>query len=154
LWDIFKPVRNRYDEAAYEELLQDEALRHRFYEKLSIYSRLLHLALASYDFMSSTPDKQVDKYREDAKFFLALRVSVKRRYFDDLAFKEYEPQVQKLIDKHITTQGEVLKITELVDIFNKEQREEEVLKIKGKAARADHITSRTIRGLNIKMDED
>lgn len=57
-----------------------------------------------------------------------MRISVKRRYFDDLEYKEYEPQVQKLIDKHITTEGEILRITELVNIFDKEQREQEVEK--------------------------
>ncbi len=125
LWDIFKPVKNKYDEPAYEELLNDEELRYRFYEKLSVYARLLKLALASLDFINKTPEKQADKYKKDAHFFLALRVSVKRRYFDDPDFREYEPQVQKLIDKHITTHGEVLKITGLVNIFDKQQREAE-----------------------------
>lgn len=154
LWDIFKTVKNKYDEPAYEELLQDEALRHQFYERTSVFARLLKLALSSIDFMNSTPEKQIGKYKDDAKFFLALRVSVKRRYFDDLEFKEYEPQVQKLIDKHITTEGEMLKITELVNIFNKEQREQEVEKLTGKAAKADHITSRTVKAISVKMDED
>ena len=69
-------------------------------------------------------------------------------------FKEYEAQVQKLIDKHITTDGQVLKITELVNIFDKEEREAEIEKITGKAAKADHIASRTIRAISIKMNED
>lgn len=154
LWDIFKTIKNKYDEPAYEELLQDESLRHQFYEKTSVFARLLKLALSSIEFLNSTPEKQINKYKEDAKFFLALRVSVKRRYFDDLEFKEYEPQVQKLIDKHITTEGEMLRVTELVNIFDKEQREQEVEKLTSKAAKADHITSRTIKAINVKMDED
>lgn len=112
------------------------------------------VAERTYEFVAHTSEVQVTKYKEDAKFFLALRVSVKRRYFDDLEYKEYEPQVQKLIDKHITTEGEVLRITELVDIFNKEQREQEVEKLTSKAARADHIASRTARAIDVKMDED
>lgn len=154
LWDIFKSIKNKYDEPSYEELLLDEAIRHTFYEKVSAFARLLKLALSSFDFMQHTPENIIDKYKRDAKFFLALRISVKRRYFDDLEYKEYEPQVQKLIDKHITTEGEVMRITELVNIFDKDQREQEVEKITSKAAKADHITSRTIRAINIKMDED
>jgi len=154
LWDIFKTIKNKYDEPAYEELLQDESLRHTFYEKTSVFARLLKLALSSIEFLNSTPEKQINKYKDDAKFFLSLRVSVKRRYFDDLEFKEYEPQVQKLIDKHITTEGEMLKVTELVNIFNKEQREQEVEKLSSKSAKADHIASRTIKAINVKMDED
>ncbi|WKN29763.1 type I restriction endonuclease subunit R [Porifericola rhodea] len=154
VWDIFKEIKNKYDEEAYEELLRDEAIRHTFYEKVSAFARLLKLALSSFEFISKIPEKQINKYRQDAKFFLGLRISVKRRYFDDVEYREYEPQVQKLIDKHITTEGEVLRITELVNIFDKEQREQEVEKISSKAAKADHIASRTIKAINVKMDED
>ncbi|MCB0497227.1 MAG: type I restriction endonuclease subunit R [Cyclobacteriaceae bacterium] len=154
VWDIFKSLTNKYDEPSYEELLEDEALRHQFYQKVSQFARILKLALSSIDFVSYAPEEQINKYKSDAKFFLGLRVSVKRRYFDDLEYKEYEPQVQKLIDKHITTEGEVLKITDLVNIFNKEEREKEVEKLTSKAAKADHIASRTIKAINIKMDED
>lgn len=154
VWDIFKEVKNKYDEPAYEELLQDEAIRHIFYEKVSAFSRLLKLALSSFEFISKTPEQQINKYKQDAKFFLGLRISVKRRYFDDLEYKEYEPQVQKLIDKHITTEGEILRITEMVNIFDKEERDREVEKITSKAAKADHIASRTIKAINVKMNED
>jgi type I restriction enzyme R subunit len=154
VWDIFKTIKNKFDEPAYEELLSDEAIRYTFYEKVSAFARILKVALSSYEFSTKTDEKQIDKYKKDLKFFLALRVSVKRRYSDEIDYKEYELQVQKLIDKHITTEGEVLKITELVNIFDKEQREAEVEKLIGKAAKADHIASRTIRAINVKMNED
>jgi type I restriction enzyme R subunit len=154
LWDIFKEVKNRYDEPAYEELLSDEAKRHSFYDKLSVYLRILKLALASFEFTSNTAEKQVEKYKKDAEFFLALRVSVKRRYSDELDYREYEAQVQKLIDKHIISDGDVLKITDLVNIFDKEERQAELERITGKAAKADHIASRTIKAINIRMNED
>lgn len=154
VWNVFKEVKNKYDEPAYEELLQDEAIRHSFYQKVSAYARLLKLALSSYEFTRITPEQQINKYRHDAKFFLGLRVSVKRRYFDDLEYKEFEPQVQKLIDKHITTEGDILRLTDMVNIFNKEERDREVEKIISKAAKADHIASRTIKAINIKIDED
>jgi type I restriction enzyme R subunit len=154
LWDVFKVVKNKYDEPAYEELLADEAKRHSFYDKLSLYVRILKLALSSLDFNNNTHEKQIEKYKKDAEFFLALRVSVKRRYSDDLDNREYEAQVQKLIDKHITTDGEVLRITDLVNIFNKEERQAELEKLTGKAAKADHIASRTIKAINIRMNED
>jgi type I restriction enzyme R subunit len=154
LWDIFKNIKNKYDESAYEEWLSDESIRHQFYEKVSVFVRLLKMALSSFEFTTYTAEKQIVKYKTDAKFFLSLRISVKRRFSDDIDYKEYEPQVQKLIDKHITTEGEVLKITDLVNIFDREQREAEVEKLTGKAAKADHIASRTIRAINVKMNED
>ena len=155
LWDIFKTLKGRNLEAtAYEEHLSPEDVRNKFYNKVSQFSRLLKLALSSVDFVTNTDDKKIDTYKRDAKFFLKLRVDVTRRYNDDIAYKEFEPQIQKLINKHITTDGEVIQITELVDIFNKEERDSQVEKIIGKAAQADHIASRTVKAINIKMQED
>ena len=154
LWDIFKTIKNKYDAEAYSELLSDESIRHPFYEKLSAFIRLFKLAMASIEFNDSKNEKTIDKYKKDSKFFLQLRVDVKRRYYDDIDITAFEPQIQKLIDKHITTHGEVLKITELVNIFDKEKREEEVEKVIGKAAKADHIATRTVKAINIKMNED
>ena len=128
--------KNKYDEPAYEELLQDEAIRTLFTKKylvLPVYSSLPSLV---FEFISITPEQQINKYKQDAKFFLGLRISVKRRYFDDLEYKEYEPQVQKLIDKHITTEGEILRITDMVNIFDKEQRDREVEKITSKSCKS------------------
>lgn len=154
LWDIFKTIKNKYDAEAYSELLSDDSIRHPFYEKLSSFIRLFKLAMSSITFNDVINEKAIDKYKKDSKFFLQLRVDVKRRYFDDLDYAAYEPQVQKLIDKHITTHGDILKITELVNIFDKEKREAEVEKVVGQAAKADHIATRTVKAINIKMNED
>lgn len=155
LWDIFKSVKDRNVEiTAYEEVLAPEDIRNRFYEKVSHFSRLLKMALSSVKFVTETDQSKVDSYKKDAKFFLKLRADVTRRYNDDLAYKEFEPQIQKLINKHISTEGEIMKITELVNIFDKDEREAEVEKITGKAAKADHIASRTVKAINVKMEED
>ncbi|TKG95187.1 type I restriction endonuclease subunit R [Puteibacter caeruleilacunae] len=155
LWDMFRSFKGKpVEAAAYEELLSPEDVRFKFYERLSVFARLLKIALSSVDFINNTSEDEVKEYKHDAKFFLKLRIDVKRRYNDDIDYKEYEPQIQKLIDQHISTNGEILQITDLVDIFNKEQRDAEVEKIKGKAAQADHISSRTIRAINVKMDDD
>ena len=155
VWDIFKTLRDKnLEPTAYEELLKPEDIRHKFYEKLSKFARLLKMALSSLEFVKNTPPNKIDTYKKDAKFFLKLRVDVKRRYNDELSYKEFEPQIQKLINQHISTEGEIMKVTELVNIFDKEEREAEVEKITGKAAQADHIASRTIKAINLKMRED
>jgi len=155
LWDIFKDLKGKnFEPTAYEELLSAEDLRNKFYEKLSNFSRLLKMALSSVNFVNDTEEQKIKAYKKDALFFLKLRVDVKRRFNDDLSYKEFEAQIQKLINKHISTEGEILKITELVNIFDKEKRDAEVEKITGKAAQADHIASRTIKACNIKMQED
>ncbi len=155
LWDIFKTLKGRNVEATmYEEILADEKIRDDFYDKVSKYSRLLKMALSSVYFVSNTDVRIIHGYKEDARFFLKLRINVKRRYNDEISFKEFEPQIQKLIDKHISTEGEIEKITDMIDIFNKEERESEVEKLTGSAAKADHIASRTLKHINLKMEED
>lgn len=154
VWDIFSSVKNKYDAEAYAVCLGDEEQRHLFYEKLSKFLRLFKLAMSTVEFNDVKNDPVIEKYKKDIKFFIQLRIDVKRRYYDDIDYKEYEPQVQKLIDKHIITDGEVLRITEPIDIFNKEQRDEEVEKLVGKAAKADHIAARTSKGISIRMEED
>ena len=153
LWDIFKTVANKYDEPAYEEVLRDEAKRASFYDKLSNFARFLKLALSSMDWNTQTPQKEIDRYKYDLGFFSKLRLSVRQRFADVVDFKSYEMQIQKLIDKHVTSH-EVKPITELVNIFDKEKFEEEVEKVVGTAARADTIAHRTAKHIHEKMEED
>jgi type I restriction enzyme R subunit len=48
--------------------------------------------------------------------FLKLRLAVVERYSDEIDYKQYEGQIQKLIDTHITTE-KIETITELVNIL-------------------------------------
>ncbi len=85
--------------------------------------------------------------------FLKLRLAVVERYSDVIDYKQYEGQIQKLIDTHITTE-KIETITELVNIFDKEKFQQEVENTTGKAAKADKIASRTAKHISEKMDED
>jgi len=155
VWEIFKDLKDRTVEVtSYQEHLAQKDVRDKFYEKLRIFTRYLKVALTSINFANTTSEEKIKTYKNDAKFFLKLRVDVKRRFNDELSYKEFEPQIQKLINKHISTEGEILTVTELVHVFDKEEREAEVEKIIGSAAQADHIASRTIKAINVKMQED
>ena len=153
LWDIFKSIANKQDAEAYQQLLRDEAMRAQFYDKLSAFAGNLKIALSSIQFHKDTPEKRIDKYKEDLAMFLKLRNAVQTRYSDTVNYKQYESQVQKLIDKHIQT-DEVKPITALVNIFDKDKFRLEVEKTIGEAAKADKIASRTAKHISDKMDED
>ena len=153
LWDIFKSVPNKRDLEAYGELLRADDIRAEFYEKLTAFARALKIALSSIDFQKNTPEKDIDTYKNDLAMFLKLRNAVQERYSDTVDYKQFEGQIQKLIDTHIES-GEVKIITELVNIFDKERFAEEVEKITGKAAKADTIASRTARHITENMDTD
>ena len=153
LWDLFKNIRNRQDEEEYELLLADEGLRDRFYERLSAFSRTLAVALSSARFLDETPDKRIAEYKADLRFFMRLRTSVRRRFAEVVDFKEYEPRIQKLVDRHVGT-GEVEQVTDLVDIFNTDAFAREVGKLAGTASRADTIAFRTKRTIHDRIQED
>lgn len=154
LWDIFKEVENKQDSEQYERLLADEEIRNNFYEALSKFARTLKLAFSTLEFEQKTPEETVKRYRKDLKFFLNIRKSVKIRYSEGIDYKQYESQVQKLIDSHIIT-DEIMTLTdEPVNIFEKEKFQEEVEKIEGETAKADTIASRTAKTITERMDED
>jgi type I restriction enzyme, R subunit len=153
LWDIFKTVANKRDAEAYQQFLKDESIRVVFYDKLLAFARILKLALSSIQFHKETDEKTIKRYMEDLAFFLKLRSAVLKRYSDDVDYKQYEGQIQKLIDTHVQT-DDVQPITELVNIFEKERFEEEVKKTLGLAAKADKIASRTAKHISEKMEED
>ena len=153
LWDIFKTVANKRDAEAYQLLLKDEAVRVLFYDKLAAFAKGFKLALSSIQFHKEVEEKTINRYKEDLTMFLKLRLAVVERYSDEIDYKLYEGQIQKLIDTHITTE-KVETITELVNIFDKEKFQQEVENTTGKAAKADKIASRTSKHISEKMDED
>lgn len=153
LWQLFNTIENKRDAEAYQQLLRDEAIRTKFYNRLSNYARILKLALSSIEFHRSTPERLLSRYKEDLAFFVKLRNAVTARYSDKINYKRYEGQIQKLIDTHIPTEG-VVTLTDLVNIFDKDAFQKEVEKVVGKAAKADMIASRTSKHISEKMDED
>lgn len=153
VWDIFKTIINKKDAEAYQQLLRDEAIRVVFYDKLAAFARILKMALSSIQFHKQTDEKTIHRYKEDVGFFMKLRGAVVQRYSDAIDYKQYEGQIQKLIDTHIQT-DEVKTITELVNIFDKEKFQQEVEKTLGVSAKADKIASRTAKHISEKMDED
>ncbi|WP_299798004.1 HsdR family type I site-specific deoxyribonuclease [uncultured Maribacter sp.] len=153
LWDIFKTTTNKRDAEAYQLLLKDEAIRVVFYDKLVAFAKGLKLALSSMQFHKEVDEKTIERYKEDLAMFMKLRMAVVERYSDAVDYKQYEGQIQKLIDTHITTE-KVEVITELVNIFDKEKFQQEVENTTGKAAKADKIASRTAKHISEKMDED
>lgn len=153
LWDIFKTIANKRDAEAYQQLLKDEAIRVLFYDKLAAFAKSLKLALSSIQFHKDVEEKTINRYKEDLTMFLKLRLAVVERYSDEIDYKQYEGQIQKLIDTHITTE-KIETITELVNIFDKDKFQQEVENTTGKAAKADKIASRTAKHITEKMDED
>lgn len=158
LWDLFKEVRNSYDEEAYESLLGDAALREEFYQRLAEYSRILAMALSTEQFIMNTPDEKLARYKNDLKRFHNLKASVKLRYAESIDYRDYEPKIKKLLDTHIQA-NEVIQLNEPVNIFDEKvfsqvKEEQGVYGAKTTASRADAIAHATKKVITEKMGED
>lgn len=152
LWEIFNGI-NKYDVEAYEQHLKYEDDRDKFYDKLSQYSKVLQLALGNFKFLEETPEKKIVTYKNDLKFFLNLRVSLKSRYAESIDRKEYEAKIQKLIDTYVTS-DEIIQVTEPVDIFDTEKFKAEVEKKVSTRSKADTIAYRISRTISEKWEDD
>ena len=158
LWDIFKEVKNQYDEEVYELLLGDDALREEFYHRLAEYSKALFMALSTEQFIMNTSDDKLMQYKNDLKRFQNLKASVKLRYQEVIDYRDYEPKIKKLLDTHIQA-NEVYQINKPVNIFDDEEfnqvKEEQVVYGSNTtAAKADVIANATKRVTAEKMEED
>ena len=72
-------------------------------------------------FYETTPERQIQTYKRDLKFFHNLRMSVKLRYAEAIDFRDYEQKIRKLLDDHIDAQGVKTAHQPEVEIFNVEQ---------------------------------
>ncbi|MBF0479970.1 MAG: type I restriction endonuclease subunit R [Candidatus Omnitrophica bacterium] len=158
LLDLFKEVKNSYDEEAYEILLGDKELRDEFYERLAQYCKTLHLALSSELFIAGTDDNKLQQYKNVLKRFQKLKVAVKVRYQESIDYRDYEPKIKKLLDTHIQA-SEVIQLNEPVNIFDEKmfnilKQEQAPYGLKTSSAKADAIAHATKRVITEKMGED
>ncbi len=158
LWELFKEVKNRHDEEAYEVLLGDDALRAEFYQRLTDFSKAFAMALSTEQFIMNTPEAKLTRYKNDLKRFHNLKASVKLRYAESIDYRDYEPRIKKLLDTHIQA-NEVVQLNYPVNIFDEKmfgqvKEEQSVYGKKTTAARADAIAHATKKTITEKMDED
>lgn len=152
LWEIFNGI-NKYDIEAYEQHLKFEDDRDKFYDRLNVFAKTLQLALGNFKFLEETSESKIATYKQDLKFFLNLRVSLKSRYAETIDRKEYETKIQKLIDTYVTS-DEIIQVTEPVDIFDVEKFKAEVDKKSNPRSKADTIAYRISRTISEKWDDD
>jgi len=158
LWDVFKTIKNKQDEEAYEQLLADDSIRDTFYDLLMEYSKTLAIALSSQNWLETTDDRTIGMYKADLSRFAKLRASIKLRYAESINYKDYEPKIKKLLDTHIQA-NTVYQLNEPVNIFDDKaflevKESQGVYGDKSTGARADTIAHATKKVITEKMEED
>ena len=153
LWELFKMIPNKRDLEAYAQSLRMEDRRYEFYDRLTAFSSVLQLALSTKEFFENTDEKAIHRYKDDLNMFAKLRTAVQLRYSDTIDYKKYETRIEKLINHHVESDA-VKVITNLVNIFDKDNFQKEVDSVVGTAAKADTIATRTAKYINENMDSD
>ncbi|WP_298861531.1 HsdR family type I site-specific deoxyribonuclease [uncultured Microbacterium sp.] len=154
VWELFNTVPNKTDMEALEQFLADDAEREEFYERLSVFTRCLHMALASTALEEQISAQRVAQYRRDWKHFVQLRRAVQLRYQEIIDLQDFEPKIQKLLDDHVSALPAET-IIRLVDINDPAALEAVVADTGVSAAsRADRIASATRRTIHDRMEED
>jgi type I restriction enzyme, R subunit len=152
VWAVFRGV-NTQDSEAMERFLEPEDQRQVFYDALTTYARTLKVALSTVAFYETTPEKRIQTYKCDLKFFHNLRMSVKLRYAEVVDFRDYEQKIRKLLDEHIDAEG-VKQLTPEVGIFDAEQFNELIAGLSTPRARAEAILNHLKRSVLEKMETD
>jgi type I restriction enzyme R subunit len=155
VWSLFNSIKNKYDEEEYERLLADKKLREDFYEGLSEFSKTFKIALSSDKFVNETEENKINAYKSDLKRFLNLKAAVKKRYGDEIDYRDYEPQIKKLLDTYVTA-SEVTILTKPINILDEVALNSELEKLGSErsASKADLIAHNTLKHINEKMQED
>lgn len=136
-----------------ERFLEPEDRRQVFYDALTAYTSTFKDALSTTTFYETTPERQIQTYKRDLKFFHNLRMSVKLRYAEVVDFRDYEQKIRKLLDDHIDAKG-VKQLKPEVEIFNVEQFDELVGELSTPRARAEAILNHLKRTALEKMETD
>ena len=157
LWDIFREVKNKHDEEAFETLLDNKELREDFYERLAEYGKTLGIALSTNKFIMETDEEKLQRYKSDLKRFRNLKQAVQLRYAEAIDYRDHEPKIKKLLDTHIQVNN-IIRVHEPVNIYSRKfdaiKQGQDIHSGRSTAARADTIAHATKKSALEKMDED
>ena len=138
---------------AIEVFLADDKRRESFYHLLSVYGRSLNIVLNSDQVYNAMPKKEIKHYQDIFIYFCKVRRSVKLRYCDAIDNREYEKQMQNLLDTHLSVVG-LKQITNPIDIMNRDEFEKELNELGTLRSKADAIRSRLNKSISEKYDEN
>jgi len=144
---------DRNTSEGWQGMLADNDLRKSFYEKLSIFSRLLDLAMGSYTLYKALGYDQIQRYKQDLLVFQKLRGAVLLRYDERVDFSKYEDGIRSLLNNFVLSEpGQI--IVEPVSIHDTEGMREQLERLASKAAKGDAIRTRMIGELETYRYDD
>lgn len=154
LWAIFEGNEfDRNSSEGWQSALADGDVRKMFYEKLSIFSRLLDLAMGSYALFNTIGYDEIQKYKQDLLHFQKLRGAVLLRYNEKVDFSKYEDGIRSLLNNFVLSEPSKI-IVEPVSIHDTEGMKEQLDKLGSKEAKGDAIRTRMDKELETYRYDD
>lgn len=154
LWDIFKGIsKNETAANIWQERLRDNVVRKGFYEKLSIFAKLVDFMFSNYELYETVGDKKAEEYRQDYLFFKKLKDSVSLRFNDSVDFSKYEDGIRHLLNSYVNAEDARI-VIEPLDILNKDKMEEQLARLGSNEAKAEAIQTRQVEVLETSRYED
>lgn len=153
LLSLFDSVKDKNDTELIEQALADEENRKNFYFLLCEFGKRLNIVLNSVRAFEAFSQNEINKFKSDFTFFSKVRRSIKIRYGDAIDNKEYEPQMQQLLDKYMSVEG-LKQITNPVDILDKDDFEKEIEQLVSDRAKAEAIVHNMAKSISQKRDEN
>ena len=114
--DLFSGI-NKEDEEAIQRALEEDEKRKNFYELLCAFGRSLRVVINSEQVIQAITRDELEILKSDFIRFSKTRRAVRVRYCDSIDNKEYEKQMQGLLDQHMRVAG-LKQITPPVDILD------------------------------------
>ena len=111
------------------------------------------MAVNSEQVLQAIPRDELNKMKVEFLRFSKTRRAVKVRYCDAIDNKEYEKQMQSLLDRHMHVAG-LKQITPPVDIMDETGMEEQLAQLGSAAAKAAAIRSHLAKSIKEHHDEN
>ena len=153
LCDLFVSIKNKEDTEEIEVFLADIDIRAKFYDELCSFGRALSMVLNSEKAYAAFTKQEIGMYQSAFIFYSKVRRSVKKRYADTIDNKEYEKQMQNLLDTHMSVAG-IKQITNPVDILDRDELEKELHELGTMRSKADAIVSHMTKSIKANRDEN
>lgn len=154
LWKIFDGIsKNETNANVWQEKLREYNTRKDFYEKLSVFAKLVDFMFSSYELFEAVGDKKAEEYRKDYLFFKKLKDSVSLRFNDSVDFSKYEDGIRQLLNTYVNAEDAKI-VIEPLDILNKDKMEEQLARLGSNEAKAEAIQTRQVEVLESYRYED
>lgn len=138
LKDFFVGCQSQED---YEVFVEEEEKRKEFYSLLMEFSKSLKLLFLGEEYQKDFTSEEINAFKRALKFYAELKRSVQVRYHEKVNFKNYEEEMQELIDRYIGAK-ETQVLVKLAGIFD-ENFLNDAKELKTENAKADRILSAT-----------